>query len=138
MKDRKCTKLKTLKNHFYVLAPRNVLAHVWDYYATRFANNSVKDHVLESIHITFLKLPWRNFTPTLSDLDQMVRIMDTFIPICHGFVGRVFGEIAWFKTVAEQPYGRRMIPGLLRLIVKLAAEPQIRQVKTHLILFCEH
>lgn len=58
----------------------------------------------------------------------MVKITDTFIPICHGFVGRVFGEIAWFKTVDEQEYGLKMIPGLLRLIVKLAAEPQIRQV----------
>lgn len=112
------------------------MSHVWEYYATKFATSSVKDHVLESVQTALLKLPWRNFTPTMPDLEQMVRIMDTFLPICHGFIGRVFAEIAWFKTVAEQPYGRRMIPGLLRLIVKLAAEPQIRQVVTETLSSC--
>ena len=105
------------------------MAHVWEMYASKFANDKIKDHIHEVTHKALLRLPWRKLTPTMSHLEQMVRIMDTYVPICHEFVGRVFCEIAWFRTVTEQPYGRAMIPGLLRLIVKLAFEPQIRQVR---------
>ena len=66
--------------------------------------------------------------PDASDVEQMVRIIDTFLPLCHGFLGKVFVQIPWLDIVAEQRQSEILVQAVLRLIVKLAAEPQVRQV----------
>ena len=58
----------------------------------------------------------------------MVRIIDTFLPLCHGFLGKVFVQIPWLDIVEEQRPSENLVQAVLRLIVKLAAEPQVRQV----------
>ncbi len=112
-----------------VPAPRATLGHVWTYYAANLAHTANKDYVLSVAHSALLQLPWREFTPNAADVEQMVRVIDTFLPLCHGFLGRLFVEVPWLQIVGQAPEtSRTVIPAMLRLIVKLAAEPQIRQV----------
>ena len=107
---------------------RDILGHTWSYYATNFANTATKDYVLAVSQSSLLNLCWCNFVPDASDVDQMVRIIDTFLPLCHGFLGKVFVQIPWLDIVDEQCHSEILVQAILRLIVKLAAEPQVRQV----------
>ena len=107
---------------------RDILGHTWSYYATNFANTATKDYVLAVSQSSLLNLRWCNFVPDASDVDQMVRIIDTFLPLCHGFLGKVFVQIPWLDIVDEQCHSEILVQAILRLIVKLAAEPQVRQV----------
>ena len=107
---------------------RDILGHAWSYYAGNFANTSSKDYVLAVSQSSLLNLRWCNFVPDASDVDQMVRIIDTFLPLCHGFLGKVFVQIPWLDIVEEQRHSEILVQAILRLIVKLAAEPQVRQV----------
>ena len=109
---------------------RDVLGHAWSYYAANFANTATKDYVLAVAQSSLLNLRWSDFVPDASDVDQMVRIIDTFLPLCHGFLGKVFVQIQWLEIVEEQRQSESLVQAVLRLIVKLAAEPQVRQVRT--------
>ena len=108
---------------------RDILGHAWSYYAGNFAHTATKDYVLAVSQTALLNLSWRNFVPDASDVDQMVRIIDTFLPLCHGFLGKVFVQIPWLDIVQEQRPSENLVQAVLRLIVKLAAEPQVRQVR---------
>ena len=107
---------------------RDILGHAWSYYAGYFANTATKDYVLAVSQSSLINLRWCNFVPDASDVDQMVRIIDTFLPLCHGFLGKVFVQIPWLDIVEEQRHSEILVQAILRLIVKLAAEPQVRQV----------
>ena len=119
---------------------RDILGHAWSYYAGNFAHTATKDYVLAVSQTSLLNLSWRNFVPDASDVDQMVRIIDTFLPLCHGFLGKVFVQIPWLDIVEEQRPSENLVQAVLRLIVKLAAEPQVRQVSEtkhdHLLCKC--
>ena len=108
---------------------RDVLGHAWSYYAGNFANTATKDYVLAVAQSSLLNLRWSDFVPDASDVDQMVRIIDTFLPLCHGFLGKVFVQIQWLEIVEEQRQSESLVQAVLRLVVKLAAEPQVRQVR---------
>jgi hypothetical protein len=118
-----------------VPAPRDTLGHVWSYYSTNFAHTANKDYILAAAHTALLQLPWANFAPNQADVEQMVRISDTFLPLCHGFLGRVFVEVSWMEIVGADGAAGAIIPSMLRLIVKLAAEPQMRQVSIFATIF---
>lgn len=52
-----------------------ILSLVWQWYATYFAHTTVKDHVTNVIHTSFLDLPWKNFWPTFADVEMMVKVI---------------------------------------------------------------
>jgi hypothetical protein len=58
---------------------------------------------------------------------------DKYLPICHGFLGQIFVEMDWAKLLKSENCSP-FIPLMLKLLVKLAAEPKVRQVimKSHL------
>jgi hypothetical protein len=60
-------------------------------------------------------------------VDKMSKIVDAYLPSCHAFIGQIFVRLDW-KTILHQKHGCQYIPILLRLIVKLSAEPSVRQV----------
>jgi hypothetical protein len=90
----------------------------------------VKDYILALVHDTLLTyLPWNSFYPRDEDLRLMVSVIDSFLPLCHEFLGRVFVEIPWSDLFRRNPYAMpRAISPLLHIAVKLAAEPQVRLV----------
>ena len=58
---------------------------------------------------------------------QVLVSVDTYLPGCHGFIGKVFVEIEW-APILNTDKANTIIPLLLRLVVKLAAEPIVRQL----------
>jgi hypothetical protein len=108
------------------------LSHYWEHYCRHYAHPVVKDYILALVHDTLLTyLPWNSFYPRDEDLRLMVSVIDSFLPLCHEFLGRVFVEIPWSDLFRRNPYAMpRAISPLLHIAVKLAAEPQVRLVET--------
>ena len=119
-----------LNSRPFILASKSALSHYWEHYCRHYANPIVKDYILALVHETLLNnLPWNNFFPGDSDLRLMVSVIDSFLPLCHEFLGRIFVEIPWAEIFRRNPYSLpRSISPLLHIAVKLAAEPQVRLV----------
>ena len=117
-------------NTFAFIDYPGLLELVWRYYCLHVAHAKVKDYVLSLVHTALLKLNWTHFCPMDEDVDQMVKIIDLFLPLCHDFIGRVFVEVSWRRILNDaNARGALLTPKLLRLMVKLGAEPQMRQVR---------
>ena len=98
-------------------------------YVSSFAKPSIKDFVLQPVHQQWLGLAWDRLFPQTPDLSLIVTVMDTFIPLCHEFLGKIFVQMPWkqvFATYSTEDR-RQLAPYLLHIVVKLSAEPQIRQ-----------
>lgn len=110
------------------------LSFLWHFYVTNFAHASVKDHILNVIHGNFLTLNWEKFHPCVNDLELMIKVIDQYLPDCHLFLGSIFTSVNWTawtnELVLNQPLliAARMHVCILNLIVKLANEPNVRQV----------
>ena len=96
------------------------------------------DDILSIVHDAFLEaLPWSSFRPHLSALELMSRLVDSYLPSCHTFLGRIFLEVPWPYVLAnlrKDETVEQFLPILLKLIVKLSAEPAMRQVSLFKIL----
>jgi len=90
---------------------------------------------LEAFHECYERmLPWSAFRPDYADLELMGRLVDLYLPVCHTFLGRVFLATPWSHVLGNLPEtGKECIsyflPIMLKLIVKLSAEPALRQVQ---------
>uniref|UniRef100_A0A0K2TWM7 Ectopic P granules protein 5 homolog [Nasonia vitripennis] n=1 Tax=Lepeophtheirus salmonis TaxID=72036 RepID=A0A0K2TWM7_LEPSM len=114
---------------------RPPIALLWsEFYFKKFTHTAVKDYVLSVIHHGLSPLDWKTFIPTQPDIEMMVKIIDTFLPPCHVFLGNIFIQISWIQVLNEinANYNpsllTKFISALVKLIVKLAAEPQVRQM----------
>ncbi len=107
---------------------------MWTHYVDAFCHGDVQDSVLEPVHEGYLdRLTWEAFRPDHSDLETMARVIDAYLPSCHGFLGRVFLRVPWAHVLGHlEGHGKQdvrfFLPILLKLIVKLSAEPVMRQV----------
>ena len=76
----------------YFLAPKSAIALLWELYVQKFAKTGVKDYVLSVIHERMLapecRLSWVTFYPRKEHLHSMVTLVDTFVPMCHEFLGK--------------------------------------------------
>nr|XP_022906095.1 ectopic P granules protein 5 homolog [Onthophagus taurus] len=113
-----------------------ILSFVWHWYFTNFCHSSVKDHVLNVIHSSFLLLPWQNFWPTISDVELMMKVSDQYLPDCHIFLGHIFVHVnwtAWLTSLMESApiaVKIRTYQCLLNLLVKMANEPNVHKNHT--------
>lgn len=110
----------------------NILSFIWHWYVTNYAHTSVKDHVLNVIHSSFIALPWHNFWPSINDLELMLKVVEQYLPESHVFLGHVFIEVNWpawigaLTETAPLAIRTRIHHCLLCLLVKLANEPNVR------------
>ena len=59
----------------------------------------------------------------------MIGVVDTFLPVCHEFLGKVFVKIPWQLLVRPDDENMvKVISSLLHIATKLSSEPQVRQV----------
>ena len=77
---------------FHFAAPKSAIALLWELYVQKFAKTAVKDYVLAVIHDRLLatecRLSWVTFYPRKEHLHSMVSLVDTFLPMCHEFLGK--------------------------------------------------
>jgi hypothetical protein len=65
---------------------------------------------------------------------NMIQVVDQYLPDCHVFLGGVFIEVSWHSWVGHvltsypPQVASRTHVCLLHLLVKLANEPNVRQV----------
>ena len=55
-------------------ATNRVLCFLWQFYVTNYAHSSIKDHVLNVLHGNLLTLPWDRFSPSIADVEFMVKV----------------------------------------------------------------
>ncbi|CAG9856312.1 unnamed protein product [Phyllotreta striolata] len=113
-------------------ASSSILSYIWQWYVTCYAHKSVKDHVLTSVHKTFLTFPWHNFWPSVVDVEYMLKVVDQYLPECHAFLGHVFTSIHWSNwlghlSAAPEKLRIRVHECFFNLIVKLCNEPNVRK-----------
>ena len=118
-----CTQLIDEK----IESERGVMPHLLETYCTRFARPAIKDFVLHPIHVQWQNLPWDNFSPVASDLARLVALLDAFIPLCHEFVGKIIYRFPWRTIFQCDQTSRILAPYFIHIVVKLSAEPQVRQ-----------
>lgn len=112
-----------------VSAEKSPLSHVWEYYCHNFAHPEVRDYVLIVIHEVLLNnVQWSLFSPINDDLRLMVSVIDSFLPICHEFLGRIFVDSLPEIFCRNQWELVRIISPVFHIIVKLSSEPQVRAV----------
>ena len=114
----------------YTLENSCMASKLLQVYVSSFAKPSIKDFVLQPVHQQWLSgLAWNRLFPQPQDLSLIVTVMDTFIPLCHEFLGQIFVQMPWkqvFTTYSVEDQ-RQLAPYLLHIVVKLSAEPQMRQ-----------
>ena len=90
------------KTEFHLFsAPKSAIALLWELYVQKFAKTGVKDYVLSVIHERMLapecRLSWVTFYPRKEHLHSMVTLVDTFVPMCHEFLGK--GTKLFYKSI---------------------------------------
>ncbi|KAG8314461.1 Ectopic P granules protein 5 [Homalodisca vitripennis] len=61
-----------------------------------------------------------------------LQVVDQYLPDCHTFLGAVFIEVPWYTWVAHSATqeSSRAHASLLHLLIKLANEPNVRQISS--------
>ncbi|XP_058795354.1 ectopic P granules protein 5 homolog isoform X2 [Phymastichus coffea] len=114
-------------------ASSKVMCFLWQFYVMNYTHASIKDHVLNVVHGNFLSLPWDKFTPSVADVEFMVKVIDQYLPDSHLFLGTIFISVNWSQWMSEfmcaqpLPIIGRIHICLLNLLVKLSNEPNVRQ-----------
>ena len=104
------------------------LSLVWQLYASQWAQVGVKEHVLGVVHPALLTLDWAQFRPSSRDVELMVRLVGSYLPACHAFLGSLVCSVDWAGLVeGSSAAGPALLPALLCLLVKLGGEPAVRQ-----------
>lgn len=65
-------------NKRIISGSNSILSFIWQWYVTNFAYTTVKDHILNAIHASFLALPWHHFWPSISDVELMLKVSRTY------------------------------------------------------------
>ena len=64
-------------------------------------------------------------------MNRLVGVLDAFIPLCHEFLGKVFCRFPWKNMFqSDETLSKTAASFLIHLVVKLSAEPQVRQSGT--------
>ena len=104
---------------------RGVTPCLLEVYCHRYAKPTIKDFVLNPVHNQWLGLSWTQMIPQPQDLNLIVTVMDTFIPLCHEFLGKVFVQLPWKQTFTTDSLTEQtklhLAPYLLHIVVKLSA-----------------
>ncbi|XP_056634672.1 ectopic P granules protein 5 homolog [Diorhabda sublineata] len=113
-------------------ASSSILSYIWQWYVTCYAHKSVKEHILISVHNTFLTFPWHNFWPSVVDVEFMLKVIDQYLPDCHAFLGHIFMAVPWtnwLNNLQSAPIQLRIrvYQCFINLIVKLCNEPNVRK-----------
>ncbi|KAF4516976.1 hypothetical protein B566_EDAN005578 [Ephemera danica] len=114
-------------------ACNNILCFVWQFYVMNFTLPAVKEHVLNVVHASFSRLPWERFWPRGQDVDAMLKLVEQYLPNCHCFMGAVFVQVSWVawtqqvQALCTPEHLIRSHSCLMHLLVKLAAEPSVKQ-----------
>ena len=107
------------------------LSNLLNIYTTYYAATGIKDHIFGVVHPALSSLDWSNFSPSLTDIEAMMKIISMFLPQCHAFLGTIFVQIDWktLITIALQSpeLGKRVVPAVFCLMIKLSSEPSVRQ-----------
>lgn len=111
-------------------AKRSALSQLLELYCTRFAQPAIKDFVLSPVHTQWLALGWQNFVPREDDMSRMAATLDTFVPLSHEFLGKIFIKLSWESIFASSDTVIALAPYFLHVLVKLSSEPQIRLVRS--------
>ena len=106
---------------------RTALSHILELYGRRFALPAIKDFVLNPLHKQWQALHWSELVPSVEDLGRFVTILDTFNPICHEFIGKIFVKFSF--DFSNEEVISKISPYFLHCVVKLSAEPEVRKVK---------
>ena len=93
--------------------------------------------IFKVIHQALDTLPWQSFIPSLTDLEQMVRVVGQFLPEVHSFLVSLFVRCSLSSLIVQcksQPTNcARLLACLLHLHVRLAGEPTAQQVPIAII-----
>ena len=105
---------------------RGVTPWLLEVYCQRYAKPTIKDFVLNPVHNQWLSMAWTKMYPTPQDLNLIVAVMDSFIPLCHEFLGKVFVQLPWKQIfTADSTLSKekqfQLAPYLLHIVVKLSA-----------------
>ena len=66
--------------------------------------------------------------PDFEDLGRIVNVLDTFNPLCHEFIGKIFVKFNWISVFsADISSIMKMSPYFLHCVVKLSVEPEVRK-----------
>lgn len=83
------------------------------------------------VHQALETLPWHLFVPSLTDLEQLVRVTGQFLPEVHSFLVSLFVRCSLSSLMVQwktQPASsNRLLSCLLHLFVRLAGEPTAQQ-----------
>ena len=112
---------------------RTALSHILELYGRRFALPAIKDFVLNPLHKQWQALHWSELVPSVEDLGRFVTILDTFNPICHEFIGKIFVKFSF--DFSNEEVISKISPYFLHCVVKLSAEPEVRKVSNNPITF---
>lgn len=66
----------------------------------------------------------------MEDMSRLVTVLDAFIPLCHEFLGKVFCRLPWKSLLQSEETSKASASFLIHIVVKLSAEPQVRQSGT--------
>ncbi|XP_059479588.1 ectopic P granules protein 5 homolog [Neocloeon triangulifer] len=115
-------------------ASTNSLCFVFQFYAIHFTHPA--EHVLSTIHHSFLALPWDRFWPRAIDMEAMIRLSEQYLPHNHPFLGAIFIQVPWVMWIQKFPNERNHL-SLMGLLVKLSSEPSVKQNPRVVALICE-
>ena len=63
-------------------------------------------------------------------MTRLVAVLDAFIPLCHEFLGKIFCRLPWKTVLQSDETAKASASFLIHIVVKLSAEPQVRQSGT--------
>uniref|UniRef100_A0A336MQE8 CSON004001 protein n=1 Tax=Culicoides sonorensis TaxID=179676 RepID=A0A336MQE8_CULSO len=104
-----------------------ILHHILRLYELGFVNTSIPKYVLEPLHESFLRLPWKVFRPKLHHIDLIHRILQQFLPDCHAFIGSIFTKIEWTSWMQNCPDSDKGMAAILTIFVKISYEPSLSE-----------
>ena len=110
---------------------KDLLSKLLSMYSSYYASAGTKDHIFGVVHPALASLDWSTFSPTVRDIDAMMKIISMFLPQSHAFLGTIFVQINWqfllVQKMNELEYVKRAVPSVFCLMIKLSSEPSVRQ-----------
>ena len=119
----------------YNFSEQKTLSYLLELYNKRFVAEAMKDFVLNPLHTQLVHLHWSEFSPDFEDLARIVNVLDTFNPLCHEFIGRIFVKFNWASVFSADDVSAimKMSPYFLHCVVKLSVEPEVRKASVYCI-----
>lgn len=112
-----------------------LLGYILGYYDLFFADAKIPKYILEPVHNQFILFNWSTTGWLItSHIDSFYRILQLYLPDCHGFIGQIFLQIDWALWLTQNldawdiATKARMMQALLYIFLKLGHEPTVREV----------